>query len=420
MRINRDNYESYLIDYAEGNLSSKMKYEVKQFLLLHPDIQEEFDMFNSELLEKSNITFSDKETLKKIPFEKTTKSSEYFQQLCVDHIEGLLPKDESAFLKKLIKEDASKRAEFNVFEKTKLIVEKETFNEKLLIKKPEIIHDVTSLNFEEYCVACVEGWLDQSGLVSLNEYIAQNPKQKRELDIYLKTRLIPDFSIVYPDKRKIKRYSILSPTIKKYLSVISSAAAIITLAFMVFYTTTLDDKTKLSSSLTSQINNSFVDKGNVEENLISASVEDKKQRQLKAILHDPFGFEKISGKKRTPAKIEFVNLQEDIERIKPIQIVHIDCPPCKQMFENQPLAITKANPFIGVNKLENEKLNNQKTLNETQIKSTVWEIAQAGISGLNKITNTELSVEKKQNKNKTKIAFNSRYFSFSTNVNKNN
>jgi hypothetical protein len=49
-----------------------------------------------------------------------------------------------------------------------------------------------------------------------------------------------------------------------------------------------------------------------------------------------------------------------------------------------------------------------------------WAIAQAGITGFNKITNSELKVEKNQDGDKTKIAFNSKYFSFSTQVNKKN
>ena len=86
------------------------------------------------------------------------------------------------------------------------------------MKKNVTAHLVTNDSFDEYCVACVEGWLDQSGLIALNEYIEKNPEQKRTLDLYYHTRLIPDSTIVFPNKKRIKKFQLLSGRNRKLIA----------------------------------------------------------------------------------------------------------------------------------------------------------------------------------------------------------
>jgi len=412
MKINRDNYESFLVDYTEGSLSENMRQEVEKFLLLNVDIQQEFDLFNDSSVEPCNTAFSEKDDLKRIPLEKTATSSEYFQQLCVSYIDKDLSESDSDFLNNLINTDAEKQHELNLYKKTKLVVEDLIYNEKLLLKQPDIIHQINNSNFEEYCVASIEGWLDQAGLIALNNYIAANPNSKRVLNIYHKTRLTPDLSIVYPDKRKIKRFTILSPSIKKYISVISSVAAALVLALMIFYTTTLADKSQLTSSLSGldKENTDITPKAN--KNLVLKK--EGKKEQTKSVLHDPFGFEKINSQK--PIESTKANKRLVINPIKPIRVTEIECPPCKQIFDNKYLAYAHHNSYKS---LKSESVSNQKENRNPKNKDAVWKLAQAGISELNKITNSELTINRTKKRDKTKVAFNSKLFSFSTQVNKN-
>lgn len=418
MRINRDNYESYLVDYSEGVLSAKMMQEVENFLMLNPDIKEEFEIFSGEFIEISEVCFPEKENLKKIPFEETSASSDYFQQLCIAHIEGLLPDSDEKFLSKLVKKDKLKQTELAAFEKTKLIIEKVSFNEKLLLKQADIVHTVTHDNFEEYCIACMEGWLDQAGLVELNTYLAQNPTQKRVLEIYYKTRLTPDLTIVYPYKSKIKRFSILSPSIKKYISIASSVAAILVLSFMVYYTYTIDDKTQLSGNVSAV----RIEKNNDERN--AAKVIEQKEvdteivAQSESILADPFGYKKINGKLYEKGTNEVRKEPISIAPMQPKSIGKIECAPCDQTLNNKLLATADLDMYETTHlpKKEVNAAANQSII----LENPAWTIAQAGITGFNRITNSEFKVEKNPDGDKTKIAFNSKYFSFSTQVNKKN
>jgi len=365
MRINRENYEEFLVDYAEGTLSAELVQQVESFLLLNPDVQEEFDLYNESMLETADVLFSKKEDLKKIPFEKTSFSSEYFQQLCVAKVEGLLPANDADFLNKMVASDKQKKHELELFEKTKLIVEQFNYNEKLTLKQDEIIHNVGDANFEEYCIACMEGWLDQKGLVSLNDFIAANPSKKTILDSYFKTKLTPDLSVVFPNKRKIKRFSIFSPKIKKYASIISSAAAIVVMAFMFFYTTTLDDKSKIASSVISNkipVTEIFKME-NTELELNSDA--NKAKEQKRSILHDPFGFEKISGNINEKMRVGSMDNRVLVNAIQRIEIDEVDCPPCKQAFSNKTLA-----DFVYIKPFEideqRENVSNQKNKLKTE------------------------------------------------------
>ena len=45
MNINRNNYETYILDYFEGQLTVDEKQELQLFLLVNPDLKEEFEQF---------------------------------------------------------------------------------------------------------------------------------------------------------------------------------------------------------------------------------------------------------------------------------------------------------------------------------------------------------------------------------------
>ncbi len=66
MKVNIENYESYLIDRVEGALSPSEEAELDAFLILHPEIREELELFEAtRLTPDTSIVFHDKASLKK-------------------------------------------------------------------------------------------------------------------------------------------------------------------------------------------------------------------------------------------------------------------------------------------------------------------------------------------------------------------
>ena len=66
MKINEENYELYLFQYAEGMLSDKECHEVEAFLDSHPDIREEFALYDPKLTVAGlpKMKYEDKAALK--------------------------------------------------------------------------------------------------------------------------------------------------------------------------------------------------------------------------------------------------------------------------------------------------------------------------------------------------------------------
>lgn len=67
--ITLDNFEIYLIDYADGCLSPEKEAELKTFLLLHPELEEESEDFDQVRLTPPTITYRHKDFLKQIVSE---------------------------------------------------------------------------------------------------------------------------------------------------------------------------------------------------------------------------------------------------------------------------------------------------------------------------------------------------------------
>ena len=65
MKINRNNYEAFLIDFLDGTLDAVLVAELMLFLEANPDIREEFDGIEDVSLESQNIHFTEKDFLKK-------------------------------------------------------------------------------------------------------------------------------------------------------------------------------------------------------------------------------------------------------------------------------------------------------------------------------------------------------------------
>ena len=135
MEITRKNYESYFIDYLEGNLDERLVDEFIEFLQKNPDLKEELSLFEPVSIQPEQAVFGKKEKLYKHKFD----SEKVFSNIAVAYLEG----DLSSFQK-------------NEFEK----------------------------------------------------YLAENPEKKKELTFFKQSKLIPDKSIVYQNKKKLYRYTL--------------------------------------------------------------------------------------------------------------------------------------------------------------------------------------------------------------------
>lgn len=128
--INRHNYEAFLLDYLEQNLSPNMVAELMVFLEQHPDLKQELDELQAfEVLEPTSVLFDNKATLKK----------DALDNLMIAEIEGINTSQQTKTLKHILKADKTAKNDFQLFQQTKLKSKKVIFKDKEALKKEAAI-----------------------------------------------------------------------------------------------------------------------------------------------------------------------------------------------------------------------------------------------------------------------------------------
>lgn len=117
MNIDRSNYEIWLIDCLDGNLNEIQVEQLKYFLSENPDLKEESEDLTIFRLNPSGKTFQHKNHL-----NKTTSnlSGSQFDYLSVAYLENDLSSDQETELMEIIDQDPEKKMAFELIQKTKL------------------------------------------------------------------------------------------------------------------------------------------------------------------------------------------------------------------------------------------------------------------------------------------------------------
>ncbi len=116
MKINRNNYEAFFIDYLESNLDEKLVDEFIEFLQKNPDLKEELSLFEPVPIGQEEITFNKKESLKKNKYD----SEEEFNKAAIAALEGDILEPEKAEFDSYLSSHPEKQKETRLFALTKL------------------------------------------------------------------------------------------------------------------------------------------------------------------------------------------------------------------------------------------------------------------------------------------------------------
>ncbi len=127
-QITRNNYEAFLLDYMEQNLTPDVVAELMLFLEQNPDLQAELEEMQGYVLaDAPKVVFENKQALKKNALEN----------LMIAEIEGLNNSQESEELKQVVSNDQEQEKAFLLYQKTLLKPEKIVFENKSDIKQKE-------------------------------------------------------------------------------------------------------------------------------------------------------------------------------------------------------------------------------------------------------------------------------------------
>lgn len=138
MDINRNNYEAFFLDYAEGNLTAEQEELVRRFLTFNPDLREELEAFAVINITPENLEFPLKEKMRRfVPGTEDPFTPENFEMFCIAYLEGDLNENQANDFLDYINQDEKAASELERFRSAYFPAERIPFPGKNSLKRKE-------------------------------------------------------------------------------------------------------------------------------------------------------------------------------------------------------------------------------------------------------------------------------------------
>jgi hypothetical protein len=298
MKINRDNYEAYFLDYHEGQLSPEMVEEVLMFVELNPDLKIIFDEFEAvSLVADQDIVFEKKSSLKKNQVFATSQVNELnYEEYLVAELEGLLNAEQLASIEEFISINPQFEKDRRLFALAHLSSEdKIVFEDKESLKQKAIaVGPINTDTFETYMARELEDDLDQDEKHQFAEFMQYNPHLEKDRKLFKHTILSAETGIVFEKKSSLKQS--VTPIRRIVYYALSAAAS---LALIVSFYFLLDRN---------DVPHTIAEQGNVKTNLNSTVTEPS------AISAD----KQVASALKQPAQTITIPVQDNKKIINPI------------------------------------------------------------------------------------------------------
>lgn len=345
-----------------------------------------------------------------------------YESFFMDYLDGKMSPDQVIKLMSFLRENPDLKTELEEFEEINIEPDKKRFESKITLKKTFIVDDS---NFDDLCIASLEGDLNEEEATLFQNWLQQNHLKVKEFELYKKTRLIPE-KITFDFKSTLKKsYAgrIFTPKVRIYFS--AAASIIILIALYVFIS-------QPGANENNAISETITDSTTIETNpQISPEPQIKTEVEKENILYN-----KPGDSKQHEIKPRSINIIE-----KPVITQYVNIVPDKLNLLIKPdvieLTLNKILPK-GINTLPEksilvalvpvknldviENTYTNLTLSQKAVKSfkseilmeekdkinpdtfTLWDIADAGIRGINKIIGWKMELDKGYNENGDLIA----------------
>ena len=116
MNITRGNYESFFMDYIEGNLPENMIDQFLDFLNQNPDLKEELHLFEEVNLPEEHVVFQEKKQLHKSAADEKRR----LENMAIAYLEGDWDEDQNKTVEAYFLANPEFKREYELFAKTQL------------------------------------------------------------------------------------------------------------------------------------------------------------------------------------------------------------------------------------------------------------------------------------------------------------
>jgi hypothetical protein len=322
----------------------------------------------------------------------------------IDYLDGTLNKDQVRMLMSFLEENPDIREELEEFS-LPVLKDYHSFTNKNLLKKS--VGDLPESQFELLCVAEAEEDLSEQQRAELEVIIEANPDKRKTLELIRRLKLIsPD--IEYNKKANLRKRTGSQKIIRLSVIGLSAAAGLAIMISLINTFVTAKDK---SVPLVSINSSTLSDKIPVPENQVSDII--KKEEKKEPIMPERISVQNTLIKNIPPEKIflsdntiasDSASIEKEIDRI---YISKTDFKQDVKLIENEftgALVAMKLTEISAAEISEKPGFNDfiARVFRERILKSKspetgplrVYEVADAGIVGLNKLLGWQMSLQK--------------------------
>jgi len=143
MKPDRNNYELWIIDYLDGRLDKDQKDNFMKFLEKNPDIKEELTILADFKIHPLNIHYQRKNSLRKTAAEIPENQ---FELLCVKALENDLTGEQAAEISQIISGNPEMLEKYNLIQNLKLKPPAIEFKHKNRLRKKSPAEKITSIS----------------------------------------------------------------------------------------------------------------------------------------------------------------------------------------------------------------------------------------------------------------------------------
>jgi hypothetical protein len=159
----------------------------------------------------------------------TSINKNNYEAFFLDYIEGSLDAEQISALMLFVEDHPELKEELQGLEMIKLKPDTQIrFGEKKLLKKPVVnaVGQINENNYQEFLAAASENDLNESDSKNLQQFLRSNPDLQKEYELILLCRLQPDASIVFADKDLLKKTPLISLPLKRLYYGMAIAASL--------------------------------------------------------------------------------------------------------------------------------------------------------------------------------------------------
>jgi len=348
-----------------------------------------------------------------------------YEVFFMDYLDGNLSSSQEVILQSFLEKNPELKKELKNFEQLTIPDESIHFEEKKLLKKSTYVNDRLQSNFDELCIAYTEGDLTNKEKLLFEASIKDSVEKKSTLKKYQHTKLKADTSVIFPEKKTLKKSGLVFSLKKFYPSIALAASVLILIALYFFIPKTPDNLYQDKIMLSNTQPEAGVKKETEVQVVASHSITQNESRAEQT--------KKIVSTKKTRQETKITpRINDTIHSITRLPVrpikenqTALQLADVNTLISNQTLnyfqqEYAQEADYMNLKSFLSESFNERVLKNNTPKKNnSVWfNIAQWSLHGINRITGSNITLEKEYNQDgeAEKINFHTKFIAFSTPV----